>query len=276
VRIVFVWASQPSFILQMRVNREVVSAQARRESRRDQRAPRLLLPGATRAESDLRKLRFTLRREKGRMSGSLCQWVKSHAVAGLVAVAAVAWAASAGATSGMEPRVGRDECRTNVPGSITIQSNLQQVQKRRTIELTCPANKFFWNWSATVSPHVQITMMGLRKSAKGRVISGTFLINRISGDAVGLAQIYLGCSAPHRAGSSANAAAGMAGIRMSRRPLRRTPSTGYPVKKRRPMTTRSTVRKSNSWRRPAAAVGALATLLAQFAERLRRKRRLLD
>ena len=155
----------------------------------------MLKPCCNKRGIGLRKLRFTLRREKGRMSGSLCQWVKSHTVAGLVAVAAVAWATSAGATSGMEPRVGRDECRTNVPGCITIQSKLQQVQKRRTIELTCPANKFFWNWSATVSPHVQITMMGLRKSAKGRVIGGTFLINRISGDAVGLAQIYLGCSA---------------------------------------------------------------------------------
>ena len=119
---------------------------------------------------------------------------------------AVVWAPVARATgdsAAMEPRIGRDECRAQVPNCVTKISSVATVPRRQmqTVRLTCPKNSYFWNWSATVGPHVQITMPDLESDQNGHTTGATFLIHVVSGrPATAKAQIYLGCSATPAAG----------------------------------------------------------------------------
>lgn len=103
----------------------------------------------------------------------------------------------------MEPWIGRDECRAEVPNCVTKISSVATVPRRQmqTVRLTCPKNSYFWNWSATVSPHVQITMLDLESDQNQHATGATFLIHAVSGrPATAKAQIHLGCSATPVAG----------------------------------------------------------------------------
>lgn len=108
------------------------------------------------------------------------------------------WAGEPAATTlpATEPREGRKECQ-EVPGCRTVTTKMQYLKAGQpvTVEFACPAGTYFWNWSAIVARHVQVTLRDTRLDKKKHEVAATFEYYAQTGNGPGRAQIYLGCSA---------------------------------------------------------------------------------
>ena len=125
---------------------------------------------------------------------------------GMAAAAVVgpllAGAPAAMATTTLEPREGRKECRS-VPNCVTVKTPAQDLRagKLVTREFSCPKGTYFWNWSATVAQFVQVSLQATRLDKKKHEVAATFEYYAQTGNGAGAAQVYLGCSpAPVAAG----------------------------------------------------------------------------
>lgn len=103
--------------------------------------------------------------------------------------------AAVGASSALEEREGRKECR-HVPNCLTVKTRVQSLKAGQPItrELACPSGTYFWNWSATVAKFVQVTLQDTRLDKKKHEVAATFEYYAQTGNGPGQAQIYLGCS----------------------------------------------------------------------------------
>ena len=95
----------------------------------------------------------------------------------------------------MESRDGRKECR-HVPNCVTVKTDLQRLSAGQPVdrEFVCPKGTYFWNWSATVAPFVQVTLADTRADQDRHEIAATFQYYAQTGNGPGQAQVYLACS----------------------------------------------------------------------------------
>ena len=120
--------------------------------------------------------------------------------AGLLAVAAAIvlaapWAGAHAAST--EAKVGLKECDGKVPNCRTAESERLHVPThgKRMVQVSCPSYApYLWNWTALVSPHIEVTLVGKLVNNQKHPTGGRFRLYEESGFEHGAARVYIGCS----------------------------------------------------------------------------------
>ena len=123
-------------------------------------------PGATKLAAEKRNYPPSTERGPMRRSRKLAALLLGMAGAAVVG-SLLAGAPAALATTTLEPREGRKECRS-VPNCVTVKTPAQDLRagKLVTREFSCPKGTYFWNWSATVAQFVQVSLQETRLDKK--------------------------------------------------------------------------------------------------------------